>query len=119
MADAHCISHFCLGSSFQPSLKWPMEILQFPILKFVFKMQNCSSHELWNISKLQNFGKFLNFRNFLNFGKKNFKDFFDKNVFPDKLSEKIWNGQKWQLQIFSKKTGKNSEWPKLAIPNFF
>ena len=52
-----------LGSNFQPSLKWPMEIFKFPILKFVFKMQNCFSHKLQKIFP---------------------KDFFlDKNVFPD------------------------------------
>ena len=39
------------------------------------------------------------------------------------MLEKTQNGQKWPFQIFltifPKKTGTNSEWPEMAIPNFF
>ena len=39
-------------------------------------MQNCFSHELRNISELKTISKLW---------EKNFKDFFDKNVFPDNI----------------------------------
>ena len=45
-------------------------------------------------------------------------------VFSDSFPQKDWiliqNSQNWPFQIFfPKKTGTNSEWPKMAIPNFF
>ena len=55
------------------------------MFEFVFKTQNCFSHELWNISKLWNFGKFPNIGKFLNFGKIFSKIFVDKNVYPDNI----------------------------------
>ena len=46
-----------------------------------------------------------------------------KVIGTEKLSEKIKNGKygctKFFLTIFLKKTGINSEWPKMAVPNVF